>query len=134
VGNRAGIDLATGTWQDIGFDPNVGIGEVVVTLLWLTGEDPTAAANACGNATPTASPNTTDPAASFTPEADPATTTPDPAAAAPPPAAEPPPADEAVAPAPDTSAEEEDRSRDNAERAAKREAKKAERIRDRFGR
>jgi hypothetical protein len=51
VGNRAAIDLADGTWTDIGFVRGQGIGQVVVTILWLTGEDHTAAANACGGGT-----------------------------------------------------------------------------------
>ncbi|HEY7035345.1 MAG TPA: IPT/TIG domain-containing protein [Thermomicrobiales bacterium] len=48
VGNRAAIDLGDGTWFDIGFFDGQGIGQVVVTILWLTGEDHTAAAAACG--------------------------------------------------------------------------------------
>ena len=76
VGNRAAIDLATGTWRDIGLDPNVGIGEVVVSLLWLTGEDPVSAGATCGPATPATTPPAATPsAASFTPESTTPTTT-----------------------------------------------------------
>lgn len=49
VGNRAAIDLADGTWQDIGFAYELGITQIVVTLLWQSGEDPNAAAAACGS-------------------------------------------------------------------------------------
>lgn len=62
VGNRAAIDIADGTWVDIGFADGQGIGQVVVTILWLTGEDHAAAARACGQtgtATPTATPSPT---------------------------------------------------------------------------
>ena len=52
VGNPSAMDLANGTWQDIGYDLNVGIGDVVVTILWQTGESPDAAAAACAPATP----------------------------------------------------------------------------------
>lgn len=141
VGNRAAIDLATGTWQDVGFDPNSGVGEVVVTLLWLTGEDPASAAATCGAATPEAStpivttPEATDPASTFSspeaaatvaPQSEPSPTTAPVVSEAPPPiepTAEPPPDPAAEAPA-------EDQASDG-ERAARREAKK---LRDRFGR
>lgn len=58
TGNRSSIDLADGTWTDIGFDFNAGIGPVIVTFLWQSGENPIAAAQACGGsaATPTPSP------------------------------------------------------------------------------
>jgi uncharacterized protein YgiM (DUF1202 family) len=49
VGNRAAIDLADGTWQDIGFAYALGITQITVTLLWQSGEDPNAAAAACGS-------------------------------------------------------------------------------------
>jgi hypothetical protein len=47
VGNRAAMDLANGTWQDVGFDLNTGIGTVVVTMLWQTGETPESASATC---------------------------------------------------------------------------------------
>ena len=56
VGNRAAIDLATGTWADLGLDPNSGIADVTVALLWLTGEDVATATAACGAAMPATTP------------------------------------------------------------------------------
>jgi hypothetical protein len=47
TGNRAAIDIADGTWQDIGFAYAAGIGTVVVSMLWQTGEDVNAARQAC---------------------------------------------------------------------------------------
>lgn len=47
VGNRAAIDLADGTWVDIGFPDGAGPMTVVVSMLWQTGESPSAAAAAC---------------------------------------------------------------------------------------
>ncbi|MGH2531828.1 MAG: M23 family metallopeptidase [Thermomicrobiales bacterium] len=52
VGNRAAIDIADGTWVDIGFAYGDGIGQVVVTLLWQTGEDHNAAARVCDGEDP----------------------------------------------------------------------------------
>jgi Bacterial SH3 domain len=49
VANRAAIDVANGTWQDIGFSLQTGITRLTVSLLWQTGEDHVAAAAACGN-------------------------------------------------------------------------------------
>jgi hypothetical protein len=48
VANRAGIDIADGTWVDIGLAYSAGIAPVTVTMLWQTGESHTAAAAACG--------------------------------------------------------------------------------------
>lgn len=70
AGNRAGIDIADGTWEDIGHNVNEGITTVDVSFLWLTGEDHTSAARACGGGgstpTPTATPTRT-PTPSATP-------------------------------------------------------------------
>lgn len=52
VANRAAMDIADGTWVDIGFAYGAGIGTVVVTLLWQTGEDHAAAAAACNGDPP----------------------------------------------------------------------------------
>ncbi|MBA2753332.1 MAG: hypothetical protein H0U40_02560 [Chloroflexia bacterium] len=56
VGNRAAIDIADGTWVDLGFQMASGIAPngVVATMLWQSGEDPTAAARACGQTSPAA--------------------------------------------------------------------------------
>jgi hypothetical protein len=51
VGNRAAIDIADGTWVDIGIPQSAGITTVVVTMLWQTGENHAAAALACGQGT-----------------------------------------------------------------------------------
>jgi len=75
VGNRAAMDLATGTWADLGFDPMSGIETIVVSMLWQTGESPDAAGAGCGGrATPVtseqaATPATDDAAPAATPEA-----------------------------------------------------------------
>ncbi|CAA9566593.1 MAG: hypothetical protein AVDCRST_MAG73-4240 [uncultured Thermomicrobiales bacterium] len=61
-GNRAAIDIGDGAWNAIGLDWNAGIiNGVVVTMLWQSGEDRTAAAAACGSggATPTRTPTRT---------------------------------------------------------------------------
>lgn len=42
------IDLADGTWVDLGFAMAEGKREIVATMLWQTGEDHTVAAAACG--------------------------------------------------------------------------------------
>jgi len=57
VGLRAGIDLADGTWEDIGLS-STGVDWVVATLLWQTGEDHTAAAAACGQSVTPPAPRT----------------------------------------------------------------------------
>jgi len=67
VGNRAAIDLGDGMWTGIGFRRGDGIAQVRVTLLWQTGEEPNAAAQACGQSslavrqsgTPTPTPTST---------------------------------------------------------------------------
>jgi uncharacterized protein YgiM (DUF1202 family) len=41
----AGMDIAAGTWVDLGLDPDAGIGEFTVTLLWQAGVNHAAA---CG--------------------------------------------------------------------------------------
>lgn len=71
VGNRAAIDLADGTWQALNLASD-GVGaQVRVEMLWQTGGDPTAQAQACGhqiNQTPTTnSPGTPNPSFSGTP-------------------------------------------------------------------
>ncbi|HET7095669.1 MAG TPA: hypothetical protein VFI22_19410 [Thermomicrobiales bacterium] len=52
VGNGAALGLAAGSWADLGFAPDQGVADVEATLLWLTNDDPKAAAAACdaGNA------------------------------------------------------------------------------------
>lgn len=47
TGNRASIDIADGTWQDIGFSYGAGPVTVVVTMLWQSGESISAAREAC---------------------------------------------------------------------------------------
>lgn len=60
TGNRAAIDLADGTWVDIGLEFNAGIASgIVVTFLWQSGEDHTAAAAICNPPTPTPTPAVT---------------------------------------------------------------------------
>ena len=59
VGNRAAIDIADGTWVDIGFDQDAGIGTVIVTFLWQTGQSASSAEASCGQATPTPTPTAT---------------------------------------------------------------------------
>ncbi|MDP9368120.1 MAG: hypothetical protein M3Q03_07570, partial [Chloroflexota bacterium] len=80
VGNRSAIDLADGVWTDLGFDFNAGIAHdgVIVTFLWLSGENPSTAAAACGGST-----NLNDPSSTATPTATPTKTpTPTPTATA----------------------------------------------------
>ena len=48
TGNRAAIDVADGTWVDIGLNQNAGIAPVVVSMLWLTGENYQTAMRGCG--------------------------------------------------------------------------------------
>ncbi|MEJ7762908.1 MAG: hypothetical protein WKF80_08970, partial [Thermomicrobiales bacterium] len=64
VGNRAAIDIADGTWVDLGFQMASGIAPngIIATMLWQSGEDPSAAARACGQATPDAGAGATAPA------------------------------------------------------------------------
>ena len=50
VGNRAAIDIADGTWVDVGFNLADGIHDVQVQMLWQTGESYASAAQACGQA------------------------------------------------------------------------------------
>jgi hypothetical protein len=59
VGNRAAIDIADGTWVDIGFAQSAGIGTVEVTLLWQTGQSRASAEAACGQGTPATTPGLT---------------------------------------------------------------------------
>ncbi|MGH2548241.1 MAG: hypothetical protein ACRDHN_02570, partial [Thermomicrobiales bacterium] len=47
TGNRASIDIADGTWQEIGFSDGAGPKTVVVTMLWQSGESVSAARQAC---------------------------------------------------------------------------------------
>jgi hypothetical protein len=47
TGNRAAIDIADGTWVDIGFAYGAGIGTVIVSMMWQTGEDVAVARQAC---------------------------------------------------------------------------------------
>ncbi len=47
VGNRAAIDIADGTWVEIGFNDGSGPETVVVSMLWQTGESVSAARTAC---------------------------------------------------------------------------------------
>ncbi len=51
VGNRSAIDIADGVWTDLGFDFNAGIvhNGVIVTFLWMSGENASTAAAACDN-------------------------------------------------------------------------------------
>lgn len=52
VGNRAAIDIADGTWVDIGFQLADGIHTgVIVEMLWQTGQSYASAAAACGQTT-----------------------------------------------------------------------------------
>lgn len=52
TGNRAAIDIADGTWQEIGFSDGAGPKTVIVSMLWQTGEDVAAARAACGSSDP----------------------------------------------------------------------------------
>lgn len=56
VGNRASLDIADGTWVDLGFPMAAGIASngIIATMLWQSGEDPVAAARACGQSSPNA--------------------------------------------------------------------------------
>ncbi len=56
VGNRASLDIADGTWVDIGLAMGAGIAPngIVATMLWQSGEDPLTAAKACGQTSPNA--------------------------------------------------------------------------------
>lgn len=49
VGNRAAIDLADGTWDDIGLGAGGYVSQLGVELLWQSGADPAASANGCGH-------------------------------------------------------------------------------------
>ena len=55
TGNRAAIDIADGTWVDIGFAQAAGIGTVEVTFLWLTGQSRASAEAGCGQGSSSAS-------------------------------------------------------------------------------
>lgn len=57
TGNRAAIDIADGTWQDIGFSNGAGPKTVVVSMLWQTGEDVDAARAACLGEDPAPTPD-----------------------------------------------------------------------------
>ncbi len=49
VGNSAAIDIGDGSWVDLGFNiAGASAGGVTVTMLWQSGENPNAAAQACG--------------------------------------------------------------------------------------
>ena len=60
-GNYAAMDIAAGTWVDIGIDINAGIAPVVVSMLWMTGENYVTAMAGCGQSTgvPTIVPSST---------------------------------------------------------------------------
>lgn len=49
VGNRSAIDIADGTWKDLGLTSDGIGGRVTVHMLWQTGADPAAQAQACGH-------------------------------------------------------------------------------------
>jgi hypothetical protein len=49
VGNRSAIDIADGTWYDLGITSDGTGGAVTVHMLWQTGADPAAQAQACGH-------------------------------------------------------------------------------------
>ncbi|MGC4107690.1 MAG: SH3 domain-containing protein [Thermomicrobiales bacterium] len=49
VGNRAAIDLADGTWDDIGLGAGGYVSQLGVEMTWQSGVDPAAAAAACGH-------------------------------------------------------------------------------------
>lgn len=49
VGNASAIDIGDGSWVDLGFNiAGASAGGVTVTMLWQSGENPNAAAQACG--------------------------------------------------------------------------------------
>jgi hypothetical protein len=56
VGNRASLDIADGTWVDLGIAMSAGIAPngIIATMLWQSGEDPLTAARACGQSSPDA--------------------------------------------------------------------------------
>lgn len=56
VGNRASLDIADGTWVDLGFPMAAGIASngIIATMLWQSGENPVTAARACGQSSPNA--------------------------------------------------------------------------------
>lgn len=49
VGNRSAIDLADGTWYDLGIQSDGTGGRVTVHMLWQTGADPASQARSCGH-------------------------------------------------------------------------------------
>jgi hypothetical protein len=68
VGNRAAIDIADGTWKEIGFADGAGPRTVVVSMLWQTGEDAASARQACLGSNPPGGGNTgTDPKITISP-------------------------------------------------------------------
>ena len=56
VGNRASLDIADGTWVDLGLAMGAGIAPngIIATMLWQSGEDPLTAAKGCGQTSPDA--------------------------------------------------------------------------------
>ncbi|HEV2106993.1 MAG TPA: M23 family metallopeptidase, partial [Thermomicrobiales bacterium] len=56
VGNRASLDIADGTWVDLGIAMGAGIAPngIIATMLWQSGEDPLTAARGCGQTSPNA--------------------------------------------------------------------------------
>lgn len=86
VANASAIDIGDGSWVDLGYSINgASTGSVTVTMLWQSGENPTSAAQACGQASanpPAGAGNGSGPPQ---PRVTP-TATPRPATAAPPPA------------------------------------------------
>lgn len=70
VGNRSAIDLADGTWKDLGLTSDGTGSRVTVHMLWQTGADPAAQAHACGhplNQRPGQAPVVTNPSATANP-------------------------------------------------------------------
>jgi len=49
VGNRSAIDLADGTWDDIGLGAGGYVSQLGVEMLWQSGADPGSSASACGH-------------------------------------------------------------------------------------
>jgi len=70
VGNRSAIDLADGTWKDLRLTSDGTGSRVTVHMLWQTGADPAAQAQACGhplNQRPGQAPVVTNPSATANP-------------------------------------------------------------------
>jgi hypothetical protein len=70
VGSSSAIDIGDGSWVDLGYNiSGASAGAVTVTMLWQSGENPAAAAQACGqsSANPAAGSGTATPQPSVTP-------------------------------------------------------------------